>query len=231
MKLSRRNHHSIDNPPSFMEEVRWLQAQKENLQLRPDNLPASQQRLMNRLRSEQARQVQLSNRRKWWPLGFASGPALAGRLVLLALILFSLAQFSFKLARSSRFALPGEGLYPVKIALEQAQLAVTFSPTQDARLYMKIAENRSTEIEALVMEERYEYLQATAIRLEKSVYQAYHLLPAVARQSPDEALVLMYKLDDVLATQKIILEVLIFYVPQQYQAGVEHALLVSERND
>jgi uncharacterized protein DUF5667 len=61
----------------------------------------------------------------------------------------------FRLARgravyASGNALPGDGLYPLKLAAEQTQLAISHSDTGDARLRLVFAQKRLEEAQRLI---------------------------------------------------------------------------------
>ncbi len=71
-------------------------------------------------------------------------PALALALVLVVIGLAALVPWA------SASALPGEALYPVKLAVEAAQLALTSGPTQRQRLTDDLAERRREEAARLL---------------------------------------------------------------------------------
>lgn len=101
-------------------------------------------------------------------------PALSLAIVIIVLV----ATLSAGTAYAAQGALPGDSLYPVKITLEDAQLALAGEDTQ-ASLYLQFADERLQEINSLVARGRYEDLSRAATRFED--------LMQAGRQSIDDA--------------------------------------------
>ncbi|MFC1950649.1 DUF5667 domain-containing protein [Chloroflexota bacterium] len=66
--------------------------------------------------------------------------------VMVAASVFALVILSVGIVAASNNSLPGGLLYPVKTAMEQARLALTFSEAEKARLHIAFAEHRMEEI-------------------------------------------------------------------------------------
>ncbi len=84
---------------------------------------------------------------RWFPWGLISA-APRQAIVATSLVLAVLAGSVGTVAASSG-SLPGETLYPVKRATEEARLALQFSQQGKATLYLSYAENRAVELSAL----------------------------------------------------------------------------------
>ena len=63
---------------------------------------------------------------------------------------------------ASQKSLPGDDLYSIKLTLEQIALATSLDEENDAELQIQFVENRLTEVQALIVEERYEEGQTGA---------------------------------------------------------------------
>ena len=80
---------------------------------------------------------------------------------------------------ASASALPGQALYPVKLAVEQLRVtAVSWSSTREADERIRIANTRLDELQGLIQLHAADRIRPAIVRL----YQAY----ADARQAVDE---------------------------------------------
>lgn len=68
-------------------------------------------------------------------------------------------------AAAASDAMPDEALYPVKLATEQARLALTFSESAKADLYAKMAEKRVIELETMAQQGKIEAAATAAEKL------------------------------------------------------------------
>ena len=73
---------------------------------------------------------------------------------------------------ASNDALPGQPLYGVKTAVEQAQLAMAVSDVDKAVLYANLAGKRAHEIEAMARQGKSDYLISTAVKMDYQLEQA-----------------------------------------------------------
>jgi hypothetical protein len=114
-------------------------------------------RFLNRLRIAQrqphaAKKIQ-ALRRKWiWRPAYS----LASILVVFALLMTSVG-----VAYASSDALPGDLIYGVKRGIEEARLALTWSPTGDSELLTGFADERLAEIERLISAGREEDIEVS----------------------------------------------------------------------
>jgi Domain of unknown function (DUF5667) len=105
---------------------------------------------------------------------------------------------------ASSSALPGQALYPVKLAVEQFRLAtVQWSPTREAQERAKVAAERLKELDRLVQLRMFSQVP-TAIRALDKAVQAANLavVEAAAEEGADLALLdVVNKLDEVTEAQ------------------------------
>ena len=109
---------------------------------------------------------------------------------------------------ASQKSLPGDDLYSVKITLEQIALATSLDEKNDAELQIQFVENRLDEVQALMVEERYEEVAETIQEYEEQVSQTLEAIKEVSDQNRFLAYDLAARLDGILAEQKSILAVL-----------------------
>jgi hypothetical protein len=86
--------------------------------------------------------------RRWNPLG--SLPRPAARLAFAGALAVAVLVGGLTSAAASGNSLPGDALYPIKLGVEQTQLALTFDPVARARLHAQFAEVRLREAQRLV---------------------------------------------------------------------------------
>ena len=79
-------------------------------------------------------------------------------------------------------SIPGDTLYPVKRASEQAQLLVTFSDEKEADLHAELLERRVGEMEAVEARGRQRFVPELAEQLEHHAQRARALAEAPVRQ-------------------------------------------------
>lgn len=68
---------------------------------------------------------------------------------------------------ASANVLPGERLYPVKVAIEQAQMALAFSPEQKAKLQVEFTSRRLEEMVSLASSEQVDNTEAVALAVSR----------------------------------------------------------------
>jgi hypothetical protein len=107
--------------------------------------PAFRLRARNRMLAAAAQRRQA---RRWNLLGALPRPA--ARLALAGAFAVALVVGGLTSAAASGNSLPGDMLYPVKIAVERAQLAITLDPAGRARLHAQFAEVRLGEAQRLI---------------------------------------------------------------------------------
>lgn len=104
-----------------------------------------------RLRTRNRMLAAAAHRRRgqrWNPFGALPRPA--ARLAFAGAFAVALLVGGLTSAAASGNSLPGDPLYPVKLAVERAQLAVAFDPAARARLHAQFADVRLSEAQRLI---------------------------------------------------------------------------------
>ncbi len=163
-----------------LEAAAWVRQKRQALAAAPFDPALGRRRLAENLRRKSGSWEE-DFRRARLTYQFTQAAA----LVLLVLMLV---QFNFSLARAAEVALPGDLLYPAKLAGEQVQIDLASDPLQKAALYVDFARERSSEMMDLFFDARYERLGDAAARLKTTVAAAQAILqaPGVA-QTPQAA--------------------------------------------
>lgn len=107
--------------------------------------PAFRLRARNRMLAAAAHRRRA---RRWNPLGALPRPA--ARLAFAGALAVAVLVGGLTSAAASGNSLPGDALFPIKLGVEQAQLAITFDPVARARLHAQFAEVRLREAQRLV---------------------------------------------------------------------------------
>ncbi|HZD55218.1 MAG TPA: DUF5667 domain-containing protein [Anaerolineales bacterium] len=211
-----------------LEAYLWIWSEKGVLNPRPDYVAASRRRLM-----AQIKQADLTKKSSpaitfgdTFRILLAKRSVLQFAFALLLLVVFITATSSVALA--SRSSLPGDSLYPAKLAQERVRLFFSFSAEGEARLHVEFARERLSEIQTLVLERRYQYLGETLARYEREVAQSVDSLRMAAEENRTGARQLASQLEEVLLSQSQVLASLSRNVPPANQEQVENALAVTE---
>ena len=160
----------------------------------------------------------------------AAAPRLRNYLFRLALGLAVVLVVIFSaggIALASREALPGDALYPVKRTVERAQLAFTFQADEKAALHIELAERRLLEVQALILENRFEQLDRAIRDYETQVELAVRSVNLVAARSPERAVDLATTLQEALSSETATLNTLAALVPPDFQEDFQRLILVS----
>jgi hypothetical protein len=222
----------IIRPP--LEAAIWLQARKSYFDPRPEFVSESRQRLIAQIQrgSEVQEQPRGLSLRDFFAVFARRQPVLQFAMALLLLVFLVVGTGSVALA--ARGALPGQSLYPVKLAQERLRLALSFTQAGDARLHAEFAQERLVEVQELVLERRYDLLVETLARYEQEVARAVFLAQEVAEDDAapaarSQALALVNQMDENLTSQVVLLSVLSEHVPQETAAEINQALELAEQ--
>jgi hypothetical protein len=132
------------------------------------------------------------------------GGVLRRRLAAVALAAALLLMPATAASAASSSALPGQALYPVKLAVEQFRLAtVQWSPTREAQERAKIAAKRLAELDRLVQLEMYRQIPPAIHALDKAVEAAEVAMVEAAKEEGrnPELVAVLEKLTDVAVAQ------------------------------
>lgn len=233
LDLIRGGRESVDSVvaryPEFADDLRaqleialWLSTSSTALDPRPGFVSASRHRLVSKIQQEQQpvmatpltwgeRLQQFLSVQKVAPVAF---------VFILMLALF----VSGTVVSASQKSLPGDDLYTVKRTLEQIALATSLDEVNDAELQIQFVENRLSEVQALIVEERYEEVAESIDEYEEQVSKTLEIINTVSDQDRFLAYDLAVQLDGILAEQKSILAVLSKNTPDSVGFNVTHRL-------
>mgnify|MGYP001060587229 CR=1 FL=1 len=196
----------------------WLQAHSSALELRAGFLKASRRQLVARIEQKARRSLW---DRAWATPGFRFA-ANAASLGVLLLVLYS---FQSVLFSAASVALPGEMLYPVKLGAEQIGIGLTLDEAQRAGLHVELARQRSNELQALMIEGEYKYVEMASLRLLKQVEAARLYLEQAEGLSQTHRQALGQDLNQTILMQALVLKALVNTTPYESQPMVRHVLL------
>jgi hypothetical protein len=203
----------------------WLAKQNQSLEPRPGFLLASQKRLVSDLRArttprqKAGRQVSVRLRR------FAK--ALQPAVVLLFLLV--LINIPFQLMQGARIALPGDELYLLKRFQEQTRLVLTPDPLGDALLQVRYTQQRTAELQELILDGRFEDLDLAVAGFQDQYQAAEYSIELVGRGDPLLAENMQRIMKESLREQEVVFSFLIAAVPRSLRIGLEQALLMAYR--
>jgi hypothetical protein len=109
-------------------------------------------------------------------------------LTVAVFVLVALFGGGFATASAAGNALPGDALYPVKVNLEQARLALTINRVRKAELHLEFAQRRMEEINALAALGRYERVGPLAKQFNHQLSLALGSSPDLENLEPEESL-------------------------------------------
>ena len=220
--------------PEYERELRgglssaaWLKEQANDLTIRPGFVEASRRRLVNRIALDSSPasflqrfvwrgSAQRQQRFRW------AFNALA--LFVLAFSVFSLGSRTVSWAKTS---LPGDGVYLVKLLVEDVRLGLAFNPAAKAKLHIDFAQERSNEIQALILEDRYDQIPISAVDFLSQVYQAKQALETIRANDRGKAAILSEQLNAIVVDQYVVLNFLIDVVPAHARSAIEQAMIVA----
>jgi hypothetical protein len=180
---------------------------------RPEFVRATRTRLMNAVREsgDKRQKARVGLKR----VGFKPAYALVTLLLVIVFLTSGLG-----VVRASADSLPGDSLYGVKLASEQIQLAVSFSPETDAELLVGFAGERLVEAEQLVNLGRYEDLEQALLGLDTTLDAIAKLDFSGDEPEPGSLALIEAKLGKHISVLNRVLE----QVPENAKAAIERAI-------
>lgn len=171
----------------LIETALWLEGQQKALSLRDEQLAAGRARLMQDIQRESPKAAYTPKQQKAVPrrTPYLMRLAYAGSIALVVCLILSLVGGGIALAAHN--SLPGEGLYPLKISLEEAQAALVSDPVQLSRLRMDFAEKRLAEAVELSRLQKYDVLPMVIENYQNQILFAQNAMEKSAQTSPGAA--------------------------------------------
>jgi hypothetical protein len=120
-------------------------------------------------------------------------------------------------------ALPGDALYPGKLGLESLQLLAS-PAAEDAILQSRFASNRLTEIQLLIVQGRYDDVDAAVRRYEDNIDRAVLALTEVARDDGGQTYPILKRIEMDLDGYATTLAELMAFVPGETQIVLARAI-------
>lgn len=225
--------------PDLAEELRppleaalWFRMRKATLDPRPGYVSASRRRVVERIGQEQAAKAVPIYTRGVIAIGqllqnVTVQRRLAFQLAALVLLMFLLVGGSGGAARAAQKALPGEPLYGVKIMMEKAALALAVEEGEKAELHIRYAQRRLAEIQALIEEDRQQYIPVAVTQYEEHINLAIRHMIAVRRQDQGMANMLAASLQSAMEEWVGVFRLLAESVPEDVQEQIDRIMLVS----
>ena len=154
---------------------------------------------------------------------FSTAAALAALALIVVLVFGQVGT----VAAATQDSLPGDTLYPVKLVVENLQLAVTFDPVNKAELHLGFAEVRVKELTALAAKGLNSEIPTAAQGYSDHVGQADQLLVA-ARKANEPVAVAASQMERILTRSTAVLTTLLGTVPPGAASAIVRAINVSE---
>jgi hypothetical protein len=212
-----------------LQTARWLQERRPELQPRPGFVSASRRRLMAQIETQGAAARSSRLRESFASLRYPSiRRQYIQRLALVYMLLVTLLLNAGRVSTASLSWLPGDFGYPVKLAMEGMAVLATPGAAGDAHLHIQFAHRRLMEVQALVLENRFEQIPATVANFGRHVDGAVHSVDRVARQDQAQAHDLALDLQRVLSKQTPLVVLLSGFTPENARADFQHVLSISE---
>lgn len=201
-----------------LESALWLNSRRSQLDPHTGFLAADKQRVLALIKLKQPLNF-------WQQLWRPHSPQrYAVQALSMALLLVSLILVLNTLVLASRLALPGDWLYPAKLAQERLQLALAFDPQQRASLQIEWTQHRTTEIVQLVLEDETTYLPEAASRLDGQIQEALADLETAQVEDAAQAQALLSSMTGMLEKEMFILSILRDIEPATAQLGLNQAI-------
>jgi len=229
LDLIRGGRESIDSVvaryPEYAHELRaqleiatWLSSASSALDPRPGFVSASRRRLVSRIQQEN--QPVIVTPLTW---GERLQNFLAVQKVAPVAFVFVLMLALFvsgTVVSASQKSLPGDDLYSVKLTLEQIALATSLDEKNDAELQIQYVEKRLTEVQTLIIEERYEEVTETIEEYQEQVGKTVESIKTVSAQDRFLAIELAAQLEGILTEQNNILALLRANAPESASLNI-----------
>lgn len=205
-----------------LEAALWLHHARLSFATRPGYIIDSRKYLVQKINSlppiSPSRRIAMRYTPQRWVFNITA-PIIV--LLLLALVINS-AIFT------ARLSIPGDPLYPVKLMLEDAQIAFTFDRAEKTDLHFQHTRERTLEFVALVIEGDYDYLPAAAARMETEIIDSLHQLNNLSTDELYTEIPLASQLSDMLSNEIVMLNVLKASAPPSSHPGINLAIQVAQ---
>ncbi len=228
----------LDRHPDLAEDLRplletalWFRMHKATVDPRPGFVMASQRRLVDRIKEEQAAAAEpvyaggISAIKQFFE--GLTARRLAFQLAVVVLLAVGMVAGGAGVGRMATTALPGDPLYGVKIVMEDASLALAGDEASKAELHMRYAQRRLDEIRELAAQNSPDEIAEAVLMYEEHINQAIRSLLAVKGLDQGRANELALSMHTMLVRNVDLLQQLALTAPQGIWDQIERVLLVS----
>ncbi|MCX8061765.1 MAG: DUF5667 domain-containing protein [Anaerolineales bacterium] len=226
--LSRYPHLREELSP-LLESALWVRSQRATFSLSPQRQAVLRERVLTAVQVQPLPRIQSKprllpiQRRGWLNRMAWSWSAMV--FVLICLLIF----FTSGIALAAQNSLPGEPLYAVKAAVEEASVLMTWDAAQRARLRMAYAERRLEEVARLAQQGRAEAAPLALSNYEVQLHLALQETRRAARTQPLQAKHLTADIEARLQNQSEALVALDSLLPPAQAQIVQQAQNASRR--
>lgn len=211
---------TLENFSREAEAPEWLNAHSTKLEPAPNFVLRSRQRLVNRISAKA--------RRSWWARTWAMPRfRLAANAASVFVLFLAFGAFLSVLFPAAQGSLPGEPLYSIKLGMEQVQLGICLNDEQRAERLVKLAQERSNELQALMIDGEYSNIEVVSLRLLRQIENARLHLAQAENLSTERQLALINELNQTLSLQILVLQTLVHTTPVESQPMVRHIMLAT----
>ncbi|MBE0409181.1 MAG: hypothetical protein IBX69_05545 [Anaerolineales bacterium] len=212
-----------------LETALWIGSQSHVFDPSPNFVTASRLRLVRRIEYASASAAKAKPRVTFWDWLLSLGQRrLAFRFALTMLLVLALVFSTNRLALAASYTIPGDMLYPVKMAHENVRYLFAFTPEGELALHTNFARQRLVEIEALILEGRYNYIPATVDGYKNNISHAMEALLKVVERQTQRVEELASQLYQVLAVESQVLGGIFEMAPQEVHSELLRVKEISQ---
>jgi hypothetical protein len=211
--------HLADKLRPQLEAAARLNQSREVFKPRPGYISASLKRLVAQIQAELAGGLT--------PVGLSRN-AIFARLAFAMIFMLTLLLSGGGVALAADDSLPGEGMYSLKIALEDMRLLLTTDKAEDAELHIQYAHNRVGDILALVAAKRYSDVPIALDNHKRHIERANQAALLLAGAKSDQTGSVAASLAQALSEDAMLLEYLKIVMPVSDRILIEDEIGTSE---
>lgn len=207
----------------LLESALWVRSQRADVLPSPERRARLRERVLRSIQTQPLPQAQPAARLRW-----SARPAQARRLIWLwiavILVFISLLVFTTAgVALAAQNSLPGDRLYAVKAAVEEASVWLTWDAAQRMRLRLEYAARRLDEATRLSQQGRVNETPLALRNYEVQLYLTLQEAESATRNNPLQASQLKVEIESGLQTQAASLAALESLLPPAQAPAVHQA--------
>ena len=196
-----------------VETARRLQTHSVRMDVSPEAIRNGRRRLEAQIRSQRA-----DWRGVFWLKRLDWGVSIALTIILL---FAGTAQLIGQFRHAISIAMPGDRLYFIKMAEEQARLDLAGSPEERLRLHLDFVRHRAIEFESLVLEEQFALLPQVMAGMESALGRAHLIENQMGGEIPAELQNSLAEMEQMVRRQVAFVRFYTEPLPASLQADME----------